>query len=225
MMETVLHIGCTVFLVELGEPSSRCRPWLSCSPQASNRHASFLKCGKAQELVCRCQRDKTLVSGRNVPPSLQHWLAEAPGGRLPVLSRRIWGCSAYETEAKAGAGRGVIEIVRPGTGVTQPRVKSASWWPPPEPRTTVDRFGTGDLSMLPGHCRQGAPAARIKETDGPGGPDREFAACLYALARSLQFMTLLQKSPRRLVVTGEMANDSMTFLVRTVAAPSHSDGL
>jgi phenylacetate-CoA ligase len=89
------------------------------------------------------------------------------------------------------------------------------------------RFGTGDLSaVLPGPCPTGRTNARIKGWMGRADQTVKVRGMFVhpgQVAEIAKRFTEITKA--RLVVTGEMANDSMTFLVETHTAPSQAEGL
>ena len=235
MMETGAHaLGCTVFPGGTGQTEQQVQAMAELRPAGYIGTPSFLKIivEKAQELgVPLPSVTKALVSGEAFPPSLQHWLAERGVVGYQCYASADLGLIAYETEAREGLvlDEGVIvEIVRPGTGdpVAEGEVGElvVTTLNPDYP---LIRFGTGDLSaVLPGHCPTGRTNARIKGWMGRADQTVKIRGMFVhpgqvaAIAKRFSEVT-----KARLVVTGEMANDSMTFLVETVAAPSHSDGL
>ena len=119
----------------------------------------------------------------------------------------------------------IVEIVRPGTGdpvadgeVGELVVTTLN------PDYPLIRFGTGDLSaILPGICPTGRTNARIK---GWMGRADQTVKVRGMFVHPGQVADIAQRFPEvlkaRLVVSGEMANDSMTFQVET-AEPIPSD--
>ena len=139
------------------------------------------------------------------------------------------GLIAYETEAREGLviDEGVIvEIVRPGTGdpvnegeVGEVVVTTLN------PDYPLIRFGTGDLSaLLPGHCPTGRTNSRIK---GWMGRADQTVKIRGMFVHPGQVATIARRFPEvlkaRLVVSGEMANDSMHFQVEAAAHPAGLD--
>ena len=138
------------------------------------------------------------------------------------------GLIAYETSARSGLvlDEGVIlEIVRPGTGDPVPEgevgevvitVLQADY--------PMVRFGTGDLSaVLAGACPTGRSNTRIK---GWLGRADQTAKVRGMFVHPSQVAEVARRHPEvqraRLVVAGEMANDTMTLHVEVPGAP---DGL
>ena len=117
----------------------------------------------------------------------------------------------------------MVEIVRPGTGdpVAGGEVGELVI-------TTLNadypliRFGTGDLSaVLPGTCPTGRTNTRIK---GWMGRADQTVKIRGMFVHPGQVATIVQRFPEvlkaRLVVSGEMASDSLTF--RVEASVSHA---
>ena len=139
------------------------------------------------------------------------------------------GLIAYETEAREGLvlDEGVIvEIVRPGTGETvapgevgELVVTSLNRGYP------LIRFGTGDLSaILPGQCPTGRTSPRIKGWMGRADQTTKIRGMFVHPA---QVADITRRFPEvvkaRLVVNGEMANDTMTLHVEASSMPSGLD--
>ena len=133
---------------------------------------------------------------------------------------------AYETEAREGLviDEGVIvEIVRPGTGdpvnegeVGELVVTTLN------PSYPLIRFGTGDLSAkLPGQCPTGRTNSRIKGWMGRADQTIKIRGMF---VHPGQVAAIAQRFPEvlkaRLVVRGEMANDSMHFQVEAMLDPN-----
>jgi phenylacetate-CoA ligase len=139
------------------------------------------------------------------------------------------GLIAYETEAREGLviDEGVIvEIVRPGTGdpVAEGEVGELVV-------TTLNtdypliRFGTGDLSaVLPGQCPTGRTNSRIK---GWMGRADQTVKIRGMFVHPSQVAAITRRFPEvlkaRLVVSGEMANDSMHFQVEATSRQAGLD--
>ncbi len=115
----------------------------------------------------------------------------------------------------------IVEIVRPGTGDPVPDgevgelvVTSLN------PDYPLIRFGTGDLSaVLPGGCPTGRTNVRIKGWMGRADQTTKIRGMfvhpgqVQAIARRFPEIT-----KARLVVRGEMANDTMTLQVETACS-------
>jgi phenylacetate-CoA ligase len=119
----------------------------------------------------------------------------------------------------------IVEIVRPGTGdpVAEGEVGElvVTTLNPDYP---LIRFGTGDLSaVLPGPCPTGRTNTRIKGWMGRADQTTKVRGMFVHPA---QVADIARRFPEvlkaRLVVSGEMANDSMALQVETAGAP---DGL
>ena len=115
----------------------------------------------------------------------------------------------------------IVEIVRPGTGdpVAEGEVGElvVTTLNPDYP---LIRFGTGDLSaVLPGACPSGRTNTRIKGWMGRADQTTKVRGMFVHPA---QVADILRRFPEtvkaRLVVSGEMANDSMMLRVETASA-------
>jgi phenylacetate-CoA ligase len=163
---------------------------------------------------------KALVSGEALPPSLRAWFKERGIDVFQCYATADVGLIAYETAALEGMviDEGVIvEIVRPGTGdpVAAGEVGELVI-------TTLNsaypliRFGTGDLSaVLPGICPTGRTNTRIKGWMGRADQTTKVRGMF---VHPGQVNDVMRKFPSlggraRLVVKGEMANDSMALHV------------
>jgi phenylacetate-CoA ligase len=133
------------------------------------------------------------------------------------------GLIAYETSARQGLvlDEGVIvEIVRPGTGDPVPEgevgelvITSLN------PDYPLIRFGTGDLSaILAGTCPTGRTNQRIKGWMGRADQTTKVRGMF---VHPGQVAEVVKRFPAvlkaRLVVQGEMANDSMTLHAETTS--------
>jgi phenylacetate-CoA ligase len=119
-----------------------------------------------------------------------------------------------------------VEIVRPGTGdpVAEGEVGElvVTTLNPDYP---LIRFGTGDLSaVLPGQCPSGRTNTRIKGWMGRADQTTKVRGMFVHPA---QVAEIARRFPEvikaRLVVSGEMANDSMTLRVETSSSPAGLD--
>ena len=227
MMESGAHaLGCTVFPAGTGQTEQQVLAMAELKPAGYIGTPSFLKIiiDKALEMKLALPSvTRALVSGEAFPPSLRDWLAEHGIAGYQCYASADLGLIAYETEAREGLvlDEGVIvEIVRPGTGdpVTEGEVGElvVTTLNPDYP---LIRFGTGDLSaVMPGSCPSGRTNTRIKGWMGRADQTIKIRGMFVhpgqvaAIAR--RFPEVLKA---RLVVNGEMANDTMTFQVEAVA--------
>ena len=232
MMESGAHaLGCSVFPGGTGQTEQQVQAMAELKPAGYIGTPSFLKIivEKAAEMkVALPSVTKALVSAEAFPPSLRDWLAERGIAGYQCYATADLGLIAYETEAREGLviDEGVIvEIVRPGTGdpVAEGEVGElvVTTLNPDYP---LIRFGTGDLSaVLPGHCPTGRTNTRIKGWMGRADQTTKVRGMFVHPA---QIAEIARRFPEvikaRLVVSGEMANDSMTLKVETTSAP---DGL
>ena len=232
MMESGAHaLGCTVFPGGTGQTEQQVQAMAELRPAGYVGTPSFLKIiiEKAVEMkVALPSVTRALVSGEAFPPSLRDWLGERGIAGYQCYASADLGLIAFETEAREGLvlDEGVIvEIVRPGTGdpVAEGEVGELVV-------TTLNRdyplirFGTGDLSaVLPGPCPSGRTNTRIK---GWMGRADQTVKVRGMFVHPGQVADIIRRFPEvikaRLVVSGEMANDSMTLKVEVATSP---DGL
>ena len=230
MMETGARaLGCTVFPGGTGQTEQQVQAMAELQPSGYMGTPSFLKLivEKAIEMkVALPTVTRALVSGEAFPPSLKDWLAERGIAGYQCYASADLGLIAYETEAREGLviDEGVmVEIVRPGTGdpVAGGEVGELVI-------TTLNadypliRFGTGDLSaVLPGTCPTGRTNTRIK---GWMGRADQTVKIRGMFVHPGQVATIVQRFPEvlkaRLVVSGEMASDSLTFRVEASVSPA-----
>ncbi|MFZ7335230.1 phenylacetate--CoA ligase family protein [Comamonas jiangduensis] len=232
MMETGAHaIGCTVFPGGTGQTEQQVHAMAELRPAGYIGTPSFLKLivEKAQSLgVALPSVRKALVSGEAFPPSLRDWLRTRGIEGYQCYATADLGLIAYETEAREGLvlDEGVIvEIVRPGTGDPVPEgevgelvITSLN------PDYPLIRFGTGDLSaILPGTCPTGRTNQRIKGWMGRADQTTKVRGMF---VHPGQVSEVAKRFPQvgkaRLVVSGEMASDTMTLLVESAET---SEGL
>ena len=166
---------------------------------------------------------KALVSAEAFPPSLRDWLAERGVAGYQCYASADLGLIAYETEAREGLvlDEGVIvEIVRPGTGdpvadgeVGELVVTTLN------PDYPLIRFGTGDLSaVLPGPCPTGRTNTRIRGWLGRADQTTKVRGLFVHPAQIAEIAGRFPEIVKaRLVVSGEMANDSMSLQVETTS--------
>jgi phenylacetate-CoA ligase len=233
MMESGAHaLGCTVFPGGTGQTEQQVQAMAELKPAGYIGTPSFLKIiiEKAAEMkVTLPTVTRALVSGEAFPPSLRDWLAERGVAGYQCYASADLGLIAYETEAREGLvlDEGVIvEIVRPGTGdpVAEGEVGElvVTTLNPDYP---LIRFGTGDLSaIMPGHCPTGRTNARIR---GWMGRADQTVKVRGMFVHPGQVAAIARRFPEvlkaRLVVSGEMANDSMTFRVEAASATAGLD--
>jgi phenylacetate-CoA ligase len=233
MMETGAHaLGCTVFPGGTGQTEQQVQAMAELQPAGYIGTPSFLKIiiEKAAEMkVALPTVTRALVSGEAFPPSLRDWLIDRGIAGYQCYATADLGLIAYETESREGLvlDEGVIvEIVRPGTGepVAEGEVGElvVTTLNPDYP---LIRFGTGDLSaVLPGTCPSGRTNARIK---GWMGRADQTVKVRGMFVHPGQVAEIARRFPEvikaRLVVSGEMANDSMTLQVEAASSPAGLD--
>ena len=223
IMETGAHaLGCTVFAGGTGQTEQQVHAMAELAPAGYIGTPSFLKLivEKALEMkVALPSLTRALVSGEAFPPSLRDWLADRGIAGYQCYASADLGLIAYETESREGLviDEGVIvEIVRPGTGdpVAEGEVGEVVITTL-NPDYPLIRFGTGDLSaVLPGHCPTGRTNTRIK---GWMGRADQTVKIRGMFVHPGQVADIARRFPEvlkaRLVVSGEMASDSMTLRV------------
>jgi len=233
MMESGAHaLGCTVFPGGTGQTEQQVQAMAELRPAGYIGTPSFLKIivEKAADMkIALPSVTKALVSAEAFPPSLRDWLAERGIAGYQCYATADLGLIAYETTAREGLvlDEGVIvEIVRPGTGdpvaegeVGELVVTTLN------PGYPLIRFGTGDLSaVLPGTCPSGRTNTRIKGWMGRADQTTKVRGMFVHPA---QVAEIARRFPEiikaRLVVNGEMANDSMTLRVETSSSPAGLD--
>lgn len=235
MMESgAFALGCTVFPAGTGQTEMQVHAIAALKPTGYIGTPSFLKIivDKAAELgVALPSLTKASVGGEAFPPSLRDWLLERGIEAYQSYGTADLGLVAYETSAREGLvlDEGVIvEIVRPGTG--DPVAEPAPGQPPEvgeivvttlNPDYPLIRFGTGDLSaVLPGACPTGRTHTRIR---GWMGRADQTAKVRGMFVHPSQVAEIVRRHPEvrraRLVVSGEMANDSMKLHVEVDGTP------
>jgi phenylacetate-CoA ligase len=135
------------------------------------------------------------------------------------------GLIAYETTAREGLvldEHVIVEIVRPGTGDPVPEGEVGELVVTTlNPDYPLIRFGTGDLSaILAGSCPSGRTNTRIKGWMGRADQTTKIRGMF---VHPGQVADIARRFPEvlkaRLVVSGEMASDSMTLKVETASVP------
>ena len=228
MMETGAHaLGCTVFPGGIGQTEQQVQTMAELQPAGYIGTPSFLKIilEKAAEMgVALPSVKKALVSGEAFPPSLRDWMTERGVNAFQCYATADVGLIAYETSARQGLviDEGVIvEIVRPGTGDPVPEgevgelvITSLN------PDYPLIRFGTGDLSaILAGTCPTGRTNQRIKGWMGRADQTTKVRGMFVHPGQVAEVVKRFPSALRaRLVVQGEMANDSMALHVETTAS-------
>jgi phenylacetate-CoA ligase len=235
MMETGAHaLGCTVFPGGIGQTEQQVQTMAELQPAGYIGTPSFLKIilEKATEMgVALPSVKKALVSGEAFPPSLRDWMLERGVQAYQCYATADVGLIAYETSARQGlvVDEGVIvEIVRPGTGDPVPEgevgelvITSLN------PDYPLIRFGTGDLSaILVGSCPTGRTNQRIKGWMGRADQTTKVRGMFVHPGQVAEIVKRFPAALKaRLVVQGEMANDSMSLHVETAAAGSAEEDL
>ena len=228
MMESGAHtLGCTVFPGGTGQTEQQVHAMSELHPAGYIGTPSFLKIivEKASAMgVALPSVTKALFSGEAFPPSLRDWFAERGIAGYQCYATADLGLIAYETTARQGLvlDEGVIvEIVRPGTGdpvadgeVGEVVVTTLN------PDYPLIRFGTGDLSaVLDGTCPTGRTNTRIKGWLGRADQTTKIRGMFVHPGQVADIIKRFPEVTRaRLVVSGEMANDTMTLKVETACS-------
>jgi phenylacetate-CoA ligase len=229
MMETGAHaLGCTVFPGGTGQTEQQVQAMAELQPAGYIGTPGFLKIivDKAQELgIALPSIKKAMFGGEAFPPSLRDWFLARGITGYQCYATADLGLIAYETEAREGLvldENVLVEIVRPGTGdpVAEGEVGElvVTSFNPDYP---LIRFGTGDLSaMLPGPCPTGRTNHRIRGWMGRADQTTKIRGMF---VHPGQVADIARRFPEvlkaRLVVSGEMASDSMTLQVEAASAP------
>ena len=219
------RLGCPVIPAGSGQTEMQVQAMTELKPDAYVGTPSFLKIiiEKALEMGADISSiQHALCGGEALPPSLRQWL-QAHGVRhvLQMYGSADIGNIAYESETDGQLNAGMIvdedlllEIVRPGTGdpvdegeVGEVVVTSFNADYP------LLRFATGDLSaVLPGASPCGRTNTRIKGWMGRADQTTKIRAMF---VHASQVNDVVRRHPEvlkaRLVVSGEMANDTMTL--------------
>lgn len=218
-------IGCVIIPAGSGQTEMQVQAMVALKPDAYAGTPSFLKIiiEKALEMgadIGSVQRAS--VGAEALPPSLRKWLQEH-GIRhvLQTYGSADVGNIAYETMTQGEVNPGMVldedlllEIVRPGTGdpvapgeVGEVVVTSFN------PDYPLIRFATGDMSAVlaePSPC--GRTNTRIKGWLGRADQTTKVRAMF---VHPSQVAEIVKRHPHigkaRLVVTGEMADDTMTL--------------
>lgn len=225
MMETGAQaVGCTVFAAGTGQTEQQVQAIAELRPAGYIGTPSFLRIliEKAQSMGQTLPSlHKALVSGEAFPPSLRDWLAERGVAGYQCYATADLGLIAYETPAREGLvvdENVIVEIVRPGTNDPVPDGEVGELVVTTlNPGYPLIRFGTGDLSaVLPGACPTGRTNIRIRGWMGRADQTTKVRGMFVHPAQVHQVVQRFAQVLRaRLVVRGEMANDSMELLVET----------
>ena len=233
IMESGAHaVGCTVFPAGTGQTEQQLQVIGELRPDAYLGTPSFLRIlvEKAAEAKADISSiKKGLVGGEAFPPSLRDWFTERGMDIYQSYATADLGLIAYETASRQGmvVDEGVIvEIVRPGTGdpVGQGEVGEVVVTTL-NPHYPLIRFGTGDLSaVLAGTDPTGRTNMRIKGWLGRADQTTKIRGMF---VHPSQVADITRRFPEivkaRLVVRGEMANDSMTLQVEASSQPAGLD--
>ncbi len=228
IMESAAHaIGCTVFPAGVGQTEQQLEAIADLKPSAYLGTPSFLRIlvEKARDAGSDISSiKKGLVGGEAFVPSLRDWFTERGLNIYQSYATADLGLVAYETTAREGLvlDEGVIvEIVRPGTGdpvaageVGELVVTTLN------PGYPLIRFATGDLSaLLAGTCPTGRTNTRIKGWMGRADQTTKIRGMF---VHPKQVDDIVKRFPEvaraRLIVAGEMANDTMTLMVETACS-------
>jgi phenylacetate-CoA ligase len=219
-------LGCTVFPGGVGQTEQQLQAIAELRPNGYTGTPSFLRIliEKAKEAnVDISGMRKAMTGGEALPPTLRDWLRDHGVEAYQSYATADLGLIAYETSSREGlvVDEGVIvEIVRPGTGdpvaegeVGEVVVTTLN------PDYPLVRFGTGDLSaVLPGACPSGRTNMRIKGWMGRADQTTKVRGMF---VHPGQVADIARRFPEivkaRLVVSGEMADDVMTFKVEARA--------
>jgi phenylacetate-CoA ligase len=233
IMESGAHaMGCTVFAGGTGQTEQQLEAIVDLKPEGYAGTPSFLKIllEKAEEKGQKLPSlTKALVSGEAFPPSLHDWIAAHGVKGTQCYATADLGLIAYETSAREGLviDEGVlVEIVRPGTGDPVPdgevgEIVVTSF----NPDYPLVRFGTGDLSaVLAGTCPTGRTNKRIKGWLGRADQTTKVRGMFVHPSQVAEIARRFPEIQRaRLVVSGEMGDDQMTFRLECAGAPAGLD--
>lgn len=230
MMETGANaLGCSVFAAGTGQTEQQVQAMAELKPAGYIGTPSFLKIilEKALEMnVSLPSVTKAMFGGEAFAPSLRDWFVAHGVQGYQCYATADVGSIAYETLAREGLvldEEVIVEIVRPGSGdpvadgqVGEVVVTSLN------PMYPLIRFGTGDLSaVLPGPCPTGRTNTRIKGWMGRADQTTKVRGMFVHPEQVDQIVRRFPEVVRaRLVVSGEMANDSMVLKVECAASGS-----
>lgn len=225
-------VGCSVFPAGVGQTEQQLEAIAALRPDAYTGTPSFLRIllEKAAESGSDVRSiRKGLVGGEAFPPSLRDWFTERGVTVYQTYATADLGLISYETASREGmvVDEGVLlEIVRPGTGDPVPEGEVGEVVVTTlNPGYPLIRFGTGDLSaVLPGADATGRTNTRIRGWLGRADQTTKVRGMF---VHPSQVADVARRFPEivkaRLVVSGEMANDVMTFKVEAASAPQGLD--
>lgn len=229
IMESGLHaVGCTVFPAGVGQTEQQLQAIAELRPDGYAGTPSFLRIlvEKAIETGSDISSiRKGLVGGEAFPPSLRDWFAEHGMAIYQCYATADLGLIAYETTAREGMvldEHVIVEIVRPGTGDPVPEGEVGELVVTTlNPAYPLIRFGTGDLSaVLEGPCPTGRTNTRIKGWMGRADQTTKIRGMF---VHPGQVADIARRFPEvlkvRLVISGEMASDSMILKVEAASVP------
>jgi phenylacetate-CoA ligase len=223
--EGARKLGCAVIPAGIGQTEQQLDVIRALKPDAYVGTPSFLRIliEKARELNIDISNLKNaLCAAEALPPSLRQWFKEQGLERvLQWYGTAELGCVAYESVAQEGMivdEQCLIEVVRPGTGdpvaVGEVGELVVTCFNNDYP---MIRFGTGDLTaILAGPSPCGRTNVRIKGWMGRADQTTKIRGMF---VHPEQVATIVKRhsevSKARLVVSGEMANDSLTLHCET----------
>jgi phenylacetate-CoA ligase len=226
MMESgALALGCTVIPAGVGQTELQLQAIADLRPNCYAGTPSFLRIliEKATETGVDISSLKcAMVSGEALPPTLRAWFAERGIAVTQMFGTADLGLIAYETRSANGSlNPGMVldedlllEIVYPGTGEPVPEGEVGEMvLTTLNPDYPLIRFATGDMSAVmtePSPC--GRTNVRIKGWLGRADQTTKVRGMFVHPSQVLDVMKRHREITHlRLVVTGEMANDSMTL--------------
>ena len=225
MMETGARaLGCSVFPGGSGQTEQQVQAMTELKPAGYIGTPSFLKIivEKAAEMgLALPSLRKAMLGAEAVPPALRDWFLQRGIDAYQCLATADLGLIAYETPAREGLvlDEGVIvEIVRPGTGDPVPPGEVGELVVTTfNPTYPLIRFGTGDLSaVMAGTCPTGRTNTRIRGWLGRADQTTKIRGMFVHPGQVDEIAKRFPEVVRaRLVVTGELANDTMTLRVET----------
>lgn len=225
MMESGAHaLGCTVFAGGTGQTEQQVQTMAQLRPAGYIGTPSFLKIiiAKASDMgVALPSMKKAMFGGEAFPPSLRDWFGERGIAGYQCYATADVGLIAYETSAREGLVLDedvIVEIVRPGTGdPVAPGEVGEVVVTTLNPDYPLIRFGTGDLSaVLAGQCPSGRTNTRIKGWMGRADQTTKIRGMFVHPGQVADIVKRFPEVARaRLVVSGQMANDTMTLKVET----------
>ncbi|MFZ6773995.1 phenylacetate--CoA ligase family protein [Undibacterium sp. SXout7W] len=225
------RLGCAVIPAGIGQTEMQVQAMAELRPDAYIGTPSFLKIiiEKALEMGADISSvQKAIVGAEALPPSLRKWLQDhGVATVLQIYATADIGNIAYETSTDGQLNPGmvldeelILEIVRPGTGdlVSEGEVGEVVITSFNQDYPLI-RFGTGDMSaVLPGISPCGRTNQRIKGWMGRADQTTKVKGMF---VHPSQVAEVVKRHPQiqkaRLVVTGEMANDTMCLHCETDA--------